>query len=434
MTSFHGIKRKYNAKKGVSLLIAIMLIGVITFVAVSMSNQQVSSIRGAANSNRSTEAYFAAEGGLELGLLDNANHGAGYTDTLPPKDYSAYGLKSTAPAVKIQGQVPASVQYEAPSSYGGMYGAPTPGTGAVGADCDPLKAFRSMGFWYSAAATPHYVAVTSQPQDGKTWFGPFDAADHPCNWNKIKVGNTVSIPLYYTTTDISLGCPADPALTGSYVCNLVTNQLLDSLILRVRTPCINKNDEMCLFSGRFDFDISYVDPVYGNNEPIMSWQITGIDQATKASLVLGPELFILGNFLWPTSSILSEMKIMSTKPTGFTVLEISNSGNNGTDLSKCSDNILNFLINQSSTCNWNTPLSIIKPTLKLSIIQSMKSASLPDTIPYLEYQLLSSLALSTPPADTSQTITSEGFSGEFKWTLEVRKPQGSGLLEYVIQQ
>jgi len=64
----------------------------------------------------------------------------------------------------------------------------------------------------------------------------------------------------------------------------------------------------------------------------------------------------------------------------------------------------------------------------------MKSASPPETIPYLEYQLLSSLALSTPPADTSQTITSEGLSGEVKWTLEVKKPQGGGLLEYVIQQ
>jgi len=419
----------HGKKKGVSLLIALGLIGVITFSSLILTNVTVTSIRQSANANRSAEAYYAAEGGLEMGLLENSKHGSGYSATLTPKNYG--GGVSTA-AVTIQGQVPMDVRYTSPSSYANMYGAPTPGTGNVGAGCDPLKALRSDGFWYSPTKTPHYVAGTNQPDSTYT-INVLEAADHPCNWNRIKVGESVSIPLYYTTTDVNLGCPVDPSNSGSYVCNLVTSQSLDSFVLRVRTPCINK-DEMCLFSGRYDFDTSYIDPVYGSNEPIMSWQITGVDQATQASLVLGPKIVIISEFLKPASSIISEYKLLSSKSTGFTVLEISNSGNNGTDLNKCSDNILNFLLNQSSTCDWNLPLSIQKPTLKLSIIQSMKSASPPETIPYLEYQLLSSLALSTPPADTSQTITSEGLSGEFKWTLEVKKPQGGGLLEYVIQQ
>ena len=53
-------------------------------------------------------------------------------------------------------------------------------------------------------------------------------------------------------------------------------------------------------------------------------------------------------------------------------------------------------------------------------------------MPYLEYQLLSNV--SVPPTDTVQTITSEGFSGTFKQVLQVKVPQDSGILEYVIQQ
>jgi hypothetical protein len=54
-------------------------------------------------------------------------------------------------------------------------------------------------------------------------------------------------------------------------------------------------------------------------------------------------------------------------------------------------------------------------------------------VPYLEYQLLTDNSVSAP-ADTSQTITAEGISGTFKQVLEVKQPQESGLLEYVIQQ
>lgn len=367
-----------------------------------------------------------------MGLLENSKHGAGYSEILAPK---TYGNGVSTAAVKIQGQVPANVKYESPSNYHDMYGVPTPGTGNVGADCDPLKAFRSMPFWYTADSTPHYFEGSSQPSDGKTWLGPFDAADHPCNWNKIKVGESVSVPLYYSTTDVNSGCPADPAVSGSYVCNLITSQSSDSFILRVRTPCDN-GDEMCLASGRFDFDTGNINPTYGINEPIMSWQITGVDLATHKSLVLGPNIIIFGNppALKSQSTIIHEFKLNGSQQSTTNPFEVLYQTSNGTDLDKCSDIALNFLMNQPTFCsNWGSN-QIIKPLIKLSVIQSMKANPAQDTIPYLEYQFLSDFATSAPPTDTSQTITSEGFSGEFKWTLEVKKPQGGGLLEYVIQQ
>jgi hypothetical protein len=75
---------------------------------------------------------------------------------------------------------------------------------------------------------------------------------------------------------------------------------------------------------------------------------------------------------------------------------------------------------------------INKPVLKLSIIHSLQSDANGTGIPYLEYQVITDAL--TAPTDSSQTITAQGYSGTFKQVLEVKQPQGSGLLEYVIQQ
>jgi hypothetical protein len=72
------------------------------------------------------------------------------------------------------------------------------------------------------------------------------------------------------------------------------------------------------------------------------------------------------------------------------------------------------------------------PVLKLSVIHSLDGSD-GNTIPYLEYQILTT-GTSQPPTDVNQTITAEGYSGSFKQVLEVKNPQQSGLLQYVIQQ
>lgn len=76
---------------------------------------------------------------------------------------------------------------------------------------------------------------------------------------------------------------------------------------------------------------------------------------------------------------------------------------------------------------------INKPVLKITVINSLRDFVTDNPIPYLEYQLLSDVNAGSP-SDTSQTITAEGFSGEFKQILEVKQPQEGGILEYVVQQ
>ena len=213
------IDTKYKTSRGVSLLIAMGLVTVIVLFGLIVSNVVVTSIRQSANVNRANEAYFAAEGGLEQGLLENMKQGAGYTGDLPPIDYDG----GVSAAVSVQGQVPADIKYLA-GDYAGKYGTPTPGTGNVGEDCNPLE--------------PHLKGVFTTD----TGAQEDEPANHPCNWNKLTTGETASIPLYYEDTN------------GAH--NLVTNNN-DEIIIRVRAACVDGN-RSCLntltSTDRYSFD------------------------------------------------------------------------------------------------------------------------------------------------------------------------------------
>lgn len=429
-------KRAYRMRDGVSLLISLGLVSVIVFFGLIVSNIVVTSIRQAANVNRANEAYYAAEGALEQGLMENAKQGAGYSAA----SQSASPLNAE---FTIQGQVPANVQYENPSAFDGMYGAPTPGTGDVGADCDILKAWTSKRFDYDAQTDSYSVATAG-----------YDPADHPCNWNKIGVGDVVSIPLYVND-------PANCTFTGQDgICNPVDLSMTD-LRLRVRTPC-SDGEEMCSATTRYTLDDEFGDAelacdltkVDGCGDTIVSWSISGTnitgDEVYDLRPLAVPEYFdpepfnkrktfnseiyeyLINNARIPNLGAYT----LNCDP--FCVLD-ENRG--GEDLSLPADqtpgSILQFLTNASgSTFDRTGDDRLHKPILKLAVINSLrdKNSATGDPVPYLEYQLITDNALDSRPTDTSQTITAEGYSGEFKQILEVKQPQEGGLLEYVIQQ
>ncbi|MFO0780946.1 MAG: hypothetical protein U0519_03630 [Candidatus Gracilibacteria bacterium] len=54
-------------------------------------------------------------------------------------------------------------------------------------------------------------------------------------------------------------------------------------------------------------------------------------------------------------------------------------------------------------------------------------------IPYMGI-VITDGTVTPPPTDTTQTVKAEGYSGSFKQVLQVKNPQETGLLEYVIQQ
>jgi Tfp pilus assembly protein PilX len=436
-------------KKGVSLIIAIVLISIIVLFSLAVSNLVTASIRQSANVNRANEAFYAAEGALEAGLMANQSQGAGYSAS----QEVSYCTTGTCPTgtVMIQGQVPSG------KTISEMYVVPTPGSGTVGSNCDPLKAVTTGKFVYG-----------KNKDTGEDLLA--DAIDNPCNWNKIKVGETVGIPLYVTTTDSASNCPEFPANSGTYICN-PTDLGLTSLIIKVRTPCTDGN-EYCDYLGRYSFDTMNGDEVFkciaGQRthlcgDTIVSWQISGANIKGDKTYTMVPNDWFNNNINDARKnkrkivnseiyeSLINDARTNNVIASGITdwtcgsfcVLYADSTGNRkGKDLSKNDDpstnqySILDFLKNTGSyaTERSTDDDKINMPVLKMSVVHSLTSSE-NTNIPYLEYQIVSDMGTGTiAPAASAQTITAEGLSGEFKQVLEVKLPQQTGLLEYVIQQ
>ncbi len=394
-----------SKKPGTSLLVAMGLTTIIVLVSLGVTTVVVSSIRESANVTGANQAYYAAEGALEKGLLANQNQGEGYSGSGTAKP-----LDST---YTISGQV--ALKYST-----GEYGIPTPGTGTAAQNCDKLNPDIKDNFSYSGGKYT-YTSGTYAPQE------------HPCNWNKIKVGESVGIPLYVSQGSTVLN-PNDIGLT--------------TLGIRVRPPCKN-GQEFCDPSQRYDlyYDKSSKDKYNATNYTIMSWQITASNQKGDKSYSFSPFTIqgISGCYDTPYSSFtpvrcepdnseIYESQINFVKSTDGVVV---NESDNGLDNTNSVDTVLNFLTDQGvfaigGSLRATSVDSINKPILKLSIIHSLHDTAT-TTIPYLEYQILTNTS-TTAPTDTSQTVTAEGYSGTFKQVLEVKNPQESGLLEYVIQQ
>ncbi len=406
---YKNFLRKFarSTKPGTSLLVALGLTTIIVLVSLGVTTVVVSSIRESANVTGANQAYYAAEGALEEGLLANQNQGAGYT-----VGTTTVSTKQPTSNYSISGQVPVSTKY-----LDGSYGIPTPGTGDIGANCDALNPDTKDPFWYDPDTK---LVYSSDP--GGTSVQYADPKDNPCNWNKLKVGESVAIPLYYTDA------------TGPH--NIFNSQS-QTFTLRVRTGCTDGN---IICSPRPNLDTSNGDPKYNHDDPIVSWQITGESSDGSKNYALGPYFSFNAVAIPPAwnlnTSVIHEGKINNAEGAGFSVVSQSSFG---LDLQNCRGSIIKFLTNVDSITfgcppapNWSAQ-GITKPVFKLSAIHSLDEYGA-GKIPYLEYQIITDSTLPSAPTDTSQTITAEGYSGTFKQVLEVKNPQEAGLLQYVIQQ
>jgi len=429
-------QRKYKTRDGSSLLIALGITSVLVLVSLGVMTIVVSSIRESTNVTGANMAYYTAEGMLEEGLLANQSHGAGYSD----EGTQGGSACTTHPGTNcgsytIVGQVPENYGYP---NIG--YGIPAPGTGSAGVGCNPLNPVYKDAWYYDSIHNLYYYGADAPTSND---YSRYEAIDHPCNWNKIKIGDNVSIPLYVTTYDSTSNCPVVDSASGLRICN-PADMRLNSITIKVRTPCSN-GKSMCANSERYQFccfDLNTPAQYMKTNPTVMSWQITASNKNGDKFYTLLPNTTTYLNILnckddsgnrgrcenkSINNSEIYESQINTGMSSDYIVVKPSDSGidqNNNSGL--ISDYLLNGLSFEGSLDN-----EINKPVLKLSIIHSLQSQD--TSIPYLEYQVLTNAA-TIPPTDSSQTITAQGFSGTFKQVLEVKQPQGSGLLEYVIQQ
>jgi Tfp pilus assembly protein PilX len=446
-----------RTRPGTSLLVALGLTTIIVLVALGVSSVVVSSIRDSANANGANAAYYAAEGAMEEGLLADANKGEGYTAaqtaTSPCPTTSATTNTSCAVSAgySISGQVKDTLKYEGSTNFKDNYGIPTPGTGNVGQNCDQINPDISENFTYDTTTGINVGgAPTTSTGKAATQYPP---EDNPCNWNKIKVGETASIPLYYTDANGAAQniFTASPAGQG--------------FIIRIRTACpggaqfCDTGDRPALDttdSTKGDPSYEYTDSMTSAtvyDDPTVSWEIDAQSADEKNNYVLSPYVnWQINSNGWTNNlkpqlntSIIYKSLInsaMAGSAAPFQVLASTclagSPACSGVDSNNCHGSIISFLLGGSgNTCKPATGSSIqwpvvTKPVLKLSIIHSLDGAD-GNTIPYLEYQILTT-GTPTAPTDVNQTITAEGYSGSFKQVLEVKNPQQSGLLQYVIQQ
>lgn len=408
-----------STKPGTSLLVGLGLTTIIVLVSLGVTTVVISSIRESANVTGANQAYYAAEGALEEGLWVNQGKGAGYTNSAE--------VFTTSPKASytIGGQVNEALSYS-----DGSYGIPAPGTGTAAVGCDKLNPWVKLLFAFDDVTGKY--SVDSAGADPK---------EHPCNWNKLKVGESVSIPLFVSKTVGGTETILNPA-------DSLFN--LNSLKIRVRTPC-KTGKEYCGATDRYS--LYYVAPVpsslydqyYKTNDTVMSWQITGTNLTGSKTYTLLPynqfcksSSCIDDAGYWgryePDNSEIYESQINYHKSTDKLVVSESDPGQDTKGvlgyISEFLRNSGTYVIGSPSRPTANDAIN--KPILKLAVIHSLQDTAT-TSIPYLEYQILTN-ATTEAPTDSSQTITAEGYSGNFKQVLEVKNPQGGGLLEYVIQQ
>ncbi len=459
-TSFHNrleawLMRSLKLKQkspGLSLIISVILISIIVTFSIGVATLIVDSVRQGARVRRGTEAYYSAEAGIEQALLVNKKL----------KDQGeAIGHSAEYQPDEDHPNIPYDARFEIKGDAGtffvkqlqGKYIVPFPWTGDV--------PFTDLEY---GAKVEGGCDPTKPPQlttDGNNFIIPDDASDdgnetaevleHPCNWGMLKPGTKVAIPLYYiengspkNLTDFTIRLRT-PCFSGAEYCQPTDRYLLN---------CFDKGEEAIRCMGR-----KYEVPEQ-KGEVVVLWQIDAEAAGVPVSLTPLDVRYQDGQNFTNNSEIF-EGKINGARiaPKAFTILKASDSfygyissitsqtkvkpdiGDPGKDAISVSD----FL---------GDGTDIEKPILKLSVIGSLKGCqdnnctvnsypydstgnpksdfTAPPDIPYLEYQI--QFTGSEAPANVENILRSEGQSGPFQHTIEVKVPHQTSSLEYVIQQ
>ncbi len=389
----------------------------------------IDSIRQGANVRRGTEAYYAAEAGIEQALMVNK--------LLRDKD-EAVGASVDVEATErseqdnflgyeTSFQIIGTADDDLVKPINGKYIVPFPWTGDVPWTGDGAKVEGGCD-----PGNPPTLTNGNFEIDGAT----YDSIDHPCNWGMLKTGQKVSIPLY----------------NG--------DETLDDFIVKVRTPCGN-GKETCADSQRWVlncYDKGEVRCVAGyggdvnRGEVIMLWQVDAKDSSGNiVSLIPNDNIDTTPKY--DTGEDLPSVNLNSKGPDTQIFEQRINKANNNEIIDSTNATWLGKLstgLNQKEVLSsFLKDSSLSKHVLKLSLVggltgcrtnyNSCTATDTPDPdnplpyIPYLEYQVVFNDS-TNPPPNTENVIRATGKSGTFSHTLEVKVPHDTSSLEYVIQQ
>ncbi len=231
--------------------------------------------------------------------------------------------------------------------------------------------------WY----TPIPGTGTAGDPDDCSIMNDDESEDHPCNWNKLMYGQSISIPLY---TDDGSGGILTAADFSSF----------DDWQLRVRTPCADgsMDNETCT---RFVMDEdNSSDSTILDGDSVVFWQLVGEDSAGTVSLIPVDTTvfddFSPGNSNRDpvTNTEIYESKINDAGD--YIVLETA-------------DGLTDPYTEVYNTC---IDPDLTTLSLQLNIVTPLMDDG-GDSIPYLEWQLVTHA--SEPFGDTKAVIVGEGY-------------------------
>lgn len=336
----------------------------------------------------STEALLAAESATEQAILAMKDYNAGYSIDLTEDafqvDQDGDGVYETWADYTVY-----STAQENSNDTSGYYYTPIPGTGSAASEDD--------------------CTVSDSDHNGD--FDDDEDVDHPCNWNKLMYGDSVTIPLYAsdgTTTGIS-----NPSALG-----------FNGFYLKVRTPCADtagQPDEADC-TTRYTMDETDSTGTFDSGgDSVIFWQLTGESDSdgdgtgdTTVSVLPDDESYTSGGFGPSTTvrksgqntDIYEGLVNDAYSASDYIVLEVTNtsSGTNAEIYATCTDTSLTDL------------------SLQLDIVTPLTDDT-GASIPYLEWQL--AIDSTDPFADTKAVIVGEGYhqgqSGIFYYPFVVTR-------------
>ena len=427
---------------GLSLIFAMILTTTLVLFSIGVTQFVLDSTRNSRNVMESSIAYYAAEAGLEEALfvnklLKDADKALG-ADVEGSGSLTLVGNNTAEFEYRILGTTKATL----PTDNKDKHIIPIPWTGNVPwtgpgstphvGGCDPANppvTGGTFGFTYQT----NFNGDMGKVEDAKV-------VDHPCNWNRLAVGEKASIPLFGID---SSGVP----------------QSFTEFTLRLRTPCAF-GDEMCPSGNRLELNCfdkgeivcengDYLEDQYQKGEVFIAWQI---DTKDANYIMPNTEIYKSGGTYHDNNSELFEGRINRIKNitnSNFVLLDES-------DLTERSY--------ESCAKGWcsitellsNNIIKIKEPVLQLSVVgeligcqwyngdgtscsydyNSPTGASPQEIskIPYIEYQVTFPAGKGIAPISPANVITSTGKYGAFSQSIQVQVPHDSTGIEYVIQQ
>ena len=452
-----GVAKGWRARlgmlsEGLSILLSMILITVIVLFSVGVTTLVIDSTRQASNVKEGTTAYYAAEAGLEQALWINKNLtdnneslGAEERGRIP-----SVGGGTASVNFEIQGTTKNLVE----KTVNGKYIIPFPWTGNVpwtgeGAitgpgGCDPQKPPTRTGDGTQKIFSYKYVAA-----NGKEYTATAEEQYHPCNWNKLAVGEKATIPLYGVGTNGTQNFTSftlrlhTPCAKGNEMCPLEANQ-------RLELNCFDKGENAIRCSS----NDSTVDKQRKKGEVLLAWQIDAKDISTGNMVTMMPnqaddpfapyhptddsQLFEgrLNQSLdvTPFFEFLSQLKY--GRELGAIDISLISAFLSRTDLSEpvLKLSVVGDLIGCYGTNGQGIDCSFSYDSPKLDGGQPNTNYRGIIKIPYIEYQVVLPGAGTFAPVSPQNIITAEGQSGPFVQSIQVKAPHDDSGLEYVIQQ